>query len=132
MKTLLDTNAYSALMRGRKEVADEIRRAEYVFLSAVVLGELLYGFRDGSRYESNLQQLETFLERPRVSWVPVTRITADRFGRIAAALRLKGKPIPHNDIWVAAHALETGANLLSYDRHFELVDGLAWIPLTYS
>ena len=55
--------------------------------------------------------------------------TADRFGRIAAALGVKSKPIPSNDIWIAAHAMQTGAELLSFDAHFEAVDGLAWSVL---
>jgi len=57
----------------------------------------------------------------------VTLVTADRFGRIAASLRRKGRPLPTNDIWIAAHAMESGADLLSFDRHFEHVEGLAWI-----
>ena len=56
--------------------------------------------------------------------------TADRYARTAAALRAKGRPIPSNDIWIAAHALETGADLVSYDHHFGEVDGLAWIPVS--
>jgi tRNA(fMet)-specific endonuclease VapC len=56
----------------------------------------------------------------------VTLETADRFGRIAAALRRRGTPIPTNDVWIAAHAFESGAELLSFDRHFEQIDGLAW------
>ncbi|HMB69912.1 MAG TPA: PIN domain-containing protein [bacterium] len=57
----------------------------------------------------------------------VTATTADRFGRIAFALREKGGPIPTNDIWIAAHALETGGDLVSFDRHFEAVDGLVLV-----
>jgi tRNA(fMet)-specific endonuclease VapC len=53
-------------------------------------------------------------------------VTADRFGRIAAALRRKGRPLPTNDIWIAAHAMESGAELLSFDQHFDAVDGIAW------
>lgn len=49
------------------------------------------------------------------------------FGRIAAALRRKGRPLPTNDIWIAAHAMECGADLLSFDRHFAEVDGIAWL-----
>ena len=56
----------------------------------------------------------------------MTLTTADRYSRIAAALRTKGRPIPSNDIWIAAHAMETGADLISADRHFEQIDGLAW------
>lgn len=60
-------------------------------------------------------------------FVPVTRTTADRYARIALALKRKGRPIPTNDIWIAAHAMETGADLVSYDEHFAAVDGLVWV-----
>lgn len=130
MRILLDTNAYSALMRGHEEVADRVRRAERVVLSAVVAGELLLGFRLGARLKKSTAELEAFLDNPYVSLVPVTPTTADRFARIAAALRARGRSIPTNDIWIAAHAMETGAELLSFDAHFEAIDGLAWVALT--
>ena len=130
MTILLDTNAYSALLRGHDEVADRVRRAERIVFSAVVAGELLLGFRLGTRLKKNMAQLDAFLENPYVSLVPVTLTTADRFARIAAALRAKGRPIPTNDIWIAAHAMEAGAELLSFDAHFGAVDGLAWVALS--
>jgi tRNA(fMet)-specific endonuclease VapC len=130
MRILLDTNAYSALLRGHDEVADRVRRAEQVVFSTVVAGELLLGFRLGSRLKKNMAELDAFLENPYVSLVPVTLTTADRFARIAAALRAKGRPIPTNDIWIAAHAMEAGAELLSFDAHFEAIDGLAWVALS--
>ena len=130
MRILLDTNAYSALMRGHEEVAERVRRAERVVLSAVVAGELLLGFRLGTRLKKNTAELAAFLDNPYVSLVPVTPTTADRFARIAAALRARGRSIPTNDIWIAAHAMETGAELLSFDAHFEAIDGLAWVALT--
>ncbi len=129
MKLLLDTNAYTALLSGRPQVTERVRRAEKILLSTVVAGELLFGFRNGTRFEENNRRLSAFLENPFVELLPVTLNTADRFGRIAAALRSKGHPIPTNDIWVAAHAMESGADLLSYDQHFSAVEGLAWIPL---
>ena len=130
MKVLLDTNAYSALKRGVDGVVRRVTRAETVFLSTVVAGELLAGFRQGTRLRKNLVELEAFIDNPHVTVVPVSYVTADRFGRIAAALRAKGRPIPTNDIWIAAHAMETGADLLSFDAHFVEVDGLAWIDLS--
>ena len=129
MTILLDTNAYSALLRGHDEVADRVRRAERVVFSTVVAGELLLGFRLGTRLKKNMAELDAFLENPYVSLVSVTLTTADRFARIAAALRVKGRPIPTNDIWIAAHAMEAGAELLSFDGHFGAVDGLAWVAL---
>ncbi len=127
MKVLLDTNAYTALFRGHEGVAARVRRAEQVLLSVVVAGELLFGFRNGSRYEANRTELEDFIASPYVALLLVTLVTSDRFGRIAASLRRKGRPLPTNDIWIAAHAMESGAELLSFDRHFDQVDGIAWV-----
>ena len=129
MKALIDTNAYTALMRGSAAVAKALRQAERVYLSAIVVGELLYGFRSGRRYTENRSQLEAFLANRFVEFLPVTLTTADRFGLISAALKRKGTPIPSNDVWIAAHALETGADLMSFDDHFARVDGLAFIQL---
>ena len=127
MKVLLDTNAYSALMVGDESVARLVRSASVIFLSTVVVGELQAGFRHGSRFERNQQGLESFLSNPFVHVIDVSLTTADRFGRITAALRAKGRPIPTNDIWIAAHALETGSDLVSFDEHFAHVDGLVHV-----
>ena len=129
MRILLDSNAYSHLKRGHRRAAEIVRSSEEVLLSTVVIGELLYGFRQGSRLERNLRELQAFIDNPYVTVASVSFTTADRYARIAAALRSKGRPIPSNDIWIAAHALETGADLVSSDRHFAEIDGLAWMPL---
>jgi tRNA(fMet)-specific endonuclease VapC len=104
-----------------------VRRAEEVLVSTIVAGELLFGFHNGSRYQRNREELEDFLTSPYVALLPVTLVTADRFSRIAASLRRKGKPLPTNDVWIAAHAMESGADLISFDQHFDHVDGIAWI-----
>ena len=94
MRVLLDSNAYSRLMRGDEQTAAVVRGATDILMSAVVIGELLYGFRNGSRFERNADGLRSFLDNPHASIVPVGPITADRYARIAAALRAKGNPIP--------------------------------------
>jgi tRNA(fMet)-specific endonuclease VapC len=127
VNVLLDTNAYSAIASAHPGATDLMRRAESLVFSTVVLGEVLAGFRHGSKLAENLERLRRFVAQPRVTLVPVTWTTADRYSRIYAALRRKGKPIPTNDMWIAAHALETGADLLSFDPHFGHVDGLAWV-----
>jgi tRNA(fMet)-specific endonuclease VapC len=132
MKLLLDTNTYCALMRGHEAVSEYVRGAEKVLVSAVVAGELLAGFHGGAHLSKNLGEFDRFLKSPFVEFVPVSLVTADRFGRIAAVLRRKGTPIPSNDIWLAAHALEYGAELLSFDSHFRHVDGVAWLSLSGS
>jgi len=129
MKRLLDTNAYAALKRGHEGVTRLVRESTELIFSTVVVGELLFGFRNGTRFDRNSKELDELLADARVSLVPVTRTTADRFGRIASSLRRAGTPIPTNDIWIAAHALETGAELVTFDQHFENVRGLpALVP----
>ncbi len=127
MKVLLDTNAYSALVRGHREVVAHVRFAREALMSVIVVGELLQGFRQGDRFEQNTHRLERFLNTRFATLLPVTYATADRFSQIAASLRKRGKPIPSNDMWIAAHALENGAQLLSSDSHFGLIDGLSWL-----
>ena len=127
MRLLLDSNTYSDYMAGDSAVVSLIQDADEVLLSVVVIGEQLFGFRRGSRYEENLAQLRSFLSHPQVSMLPVGETTADRYARILTSLRAKGRPIPTNDVWIAAHAMEAGADLVSRDRHFEHVDGIAWI-----
>ena len=127
---LLDSDAYSGLKRGHPHVAGLVRASERVLFSSVVAGELLYGFRHGSHFDKNLRELREFLDHPYITFLPVTLMTADRYSRIAVSLQRKGRPIPTNDIWIAAHAMETGADLLSFDEHFNHVDGLAWVHLS--
>lgn len=129
MRLLLDTNAYTLLMRGQQQVVQLARAAQELLLSAIVVGELMYGFRRGSRLERNLADLRTFLDNPYTSFVDVGPVTTDRYSRIATALRTRGRPIPTNDVWIAAHAMETGADLVSADRHFEHIDGIVWTPI---
>jgi tRNA(fMet)-specific endonuclease VapC len=129
MRILLDTSAYSALKRGHDGVAALVRGSDAVLFSTIVAGELLYGFRNGTRFASNRRDLDAFLASPFVTLVPVSLTTADRFSRVVLGLEAKSKPIPTNDIWIAAQALETGAELVTLDRHFEWVDGLALAPL---
>lgn len=129
MRVLMDSSAYSQLMRGREQVRRIVRDAEEVLLSAVVLGELLHGFRHGPRYERNVRQMRAFLDNPYVSLVPVGATTSDRYSRIRATLRARRRPLPANVVSIAAHAMETGADLVSADRRLKHVDGIACVRL---
>ena len=123
-RVLLDTNAYVRLMVGDSEALDAVAEAEEVYLSVFVMGELFAGFRGGSRLEENRQILKTFLAKPTVTFVSASAETADIFGEIKDNLRRAGTPVPINDVWIAAHAMETGAVLISYDEHFRHIPGL--------
>ena len=123
-KVVLDTNGYSALLQGDEKVLEAIAKAEIVYMSAIVLGELFAGFRGGNRFGDNRKLLESFLVRPHVALLPVGMETADVFGSVKQQLKEQGSPIPINDVWIASHAMETGAVLVTYDRHFNQVAGL--------
>ena len=124
MKLLLDTSAYVGLRASVPAVTKRISLSDVVLVSPIVLGELMYGFRKGSKFEQNMEVLERFLQHDAVELVPLGKVTADRYSRIVLQLRKASRPIPANDIWIAAQALEHGAELLSADRHFENIDGL--------
>jgi len=121
---LLDTNAYVAFKRGDAEALAILRAANAIGLSAVVVGELLSGFALGNREADNRRELSEFLASPRVMLLPVTEDTAGFYAHVYRQLRCKGKPIPTNDLWIAATALQHGFAVFSHDRHFAEIDGL--------
>jgi tRNA(fMet)-specific endonuclease VapC len=121
---LLDTNAYTDFMLGAEPTVDVIAHADRLHLNSTVLGELLAGFAAGHREARNRAELARFLDSPRVAVLPVTAHTADFYALVDAGLRRKGQPIPINDLWIAASALEHGAALLTRDGHFAHIDGL--------
>jgi tRNA(fMet)-specific endonuclease VapC len=120
----LDTNAYVAFKRNEAEVLAVLRIAPEILLSATVVGELLAGFAFGSREANNRSELGEFIAALNVRVAPVTEATADNYALVYAALRKRGKPIPTNDLWIAASALEHGAALLTFDAHFAAFEGL--------
>ena len=124
VKILLDTSAYVGFKRNAVETVEIIVKAELIVFSPVVLGELMFGFRNGSRFKKNMADLNRFLEHEVVDLAPIGEITSDRYSRIAAQLRLQGTPIPTNDIWIAAQAMEHGAELITSDKHFYKISGL--------
>lgn len=117
----LDTSAYSALLRGHPGVAQTLRRPETILVCPIVLGELRAGFRIGTQAARNEELLQSFLATPRVRTVPIDDETADRYAVIQPALRRAGTPIPTNDIWIAASAMQHGSGVVTTDPHFEHV-----------
>jgi tRNA(fMet)-specific endonuclease VapC len=118
MRALLDTSAYSAFMRGHPDVQQALREADEICLTPIVLGELRAGFRHGKRRQKNEAELRTMLASPRVKVVDVDAETADRYAAILNSLWDSGTPIPTNDIWIAASAMQHGLRILTTDPHF--------------
>ena len=115
---MLDTSGYSALLRGNKRVLELLQEADRIFISPVILGELLSGFMAGSNERKNRAMLDDFLASPRVSLVGLDDETAERYAVIVTHLRSKGTPIPTNDLWIAASAMQHGFKVITSDNHF--------------
>ena len=126
MKIVLDTSAYVGFKCNEVEMVEFIVRSEMILFSPVILGELMLGFRNGTRFKENMDDLNRFLDHEAVELVQIGKITSDRYSRIAAQLKQQGTPIPTNDIWIAAQTMEHGAELITSDQHFERVSGLVY------
>jgi len=93
-------------------------------MSIFVLGELYAGFAGGTKERGNKDTLNRFLLKPSVKILNATSETAEVFGIVKQDLKKAGTPSPINDGWIAAHALETGSTLVTYDGHFKKIAGL--------
>lgn len=130
MKIIIDTSAYVSFKRNEADIVDCIVSADLVLLSPIVLGELMFGFRNGTRFKENMDDLNSFLQHEVVELALIGKITSDRFSRIAEQLKRQGTPIPTNDIWIAAQTMEHGAELITTDQHFEKINGLVYTIFT--
>lgn len=120
----LDTCEYAAFKHGDTLAMDRIARADRIVVPLPVLAELRVGFRGGEREGRNLDELESFFSSSRVEVPPMTEQTAILYAEVFGTLKRKGTPIPINDVWIAAVALEQGAILYSRDANFSLIEGL--------
>ena len=117
----LDTSAYSHFRRGEPRVVAHVDRAQWIGVPSIVLGELWAGFLSGIRAEENEAQLGEFLAHPVVEVVPTDASVARIYGEIFADLRKRGRPLPTNDLWIAATAVRAGAVVLTFDTQFEAI-----------
>ena len=124
---VLDTNIVIAIFAKEAVVQASLANATEVFIASIVLGELYYGAYKSSRVTENVAKINEFAANNSVL-VCDTR-TAEEYGQIKNGLRAKGRPIPENDIWIAALAKQYGLKLVTRDGHFGEVNGLtieAW------
>ncbi len=117
----LDRSAYSRFQRGDARVVELVDTAEWIGVPAIVIGELLVGFRLGRARDRNERHVQTFLSHPAVDVLTVDEATSQHYADIVIDLRRHGKPLPTNDIWIAASAASVGAMVLSYDEHFDAI-----------
>ena len=124
---LIDTNIYSYALRGDDDVVEVLRKSEQIGISVISIGELLSGFKGGGREKKNREELEIFLDSPRVVVYPVDEDTSEFYAEIINNLREIGKPVPTNDIWIAAIAFQNGLKLFTKDIHFKTIPGLSLV-----
>jgi tRNA(fMet)-specific endonuclease VapC len=116
---LLDTSAYSGLLRGHEDINECIRHADAVYLNPIVLGELRAGFGAGERARKNEDYLRRFLASPRVAVLTIDEETSERYASILNSLWAAATPVPTNHIWIAASAMQHGLPVLTMDAHFQ-------------
>jgi tRNA(fMet)-specific endonuclease VapC len=120
---LLDTNIVIAFFAREPGIVQAVSIAGQVSVPIIVLGELYFGAHGSGRVAANLAQIEVLTRRTAI--VPCDADTAEHYGRIKQDLRARGRPLPENDIWIAAVALQHNLTLVSRDRHFAEVGDLS-------
>lgn len=121
-KCLLDTNIVIALFADESEIKENLAKTDEVFIASIVIGELFFGARKSARSKENIARIDEFVENNIVLGCDAG--TASFYGEIKNALRLKGHPIPENDIWIAAIALQRDLTLITRDAHFSEIENL--------
>jgi len=124
----IDTNIYSSFKTNDQRVVETFRNCDLIGVDVTVIAELFFGFSMGAREMKNRQELEAFLNSPRVKVLLHDLETADYYALVVKRLKAKGRPIPTNDIWIAANAMKNGLALYSFDKHFEEIEGLLLLP----
>lgn len=123
MKLVVDTNIYCDYAEGVSQTVDIVATVgQQLYIPAIVIGELSYGFLKGSRRIANEQKLDEVIQLLEIQIIDVTRSVASKYGLIYLSLVQKGKKIPLNDVWIAACCMEVGGTLLTRDQHFNHVD----------
>lgn len=124
VRIAIDTNRLTDLFRGDAKLGEEIGACEQVWLPVIVLGEIRAGFLGGSHHGRNEGLLRQFLAKPTVGVLLPDRETADHYARLFVQLKRAGTPVPDNDLWIAALALQHDLVLITRDRHFEKIPQL--------
>lgn len=123
MKLVLDTNVYCDYAEGLPGVVDVIATmGDIIFLPAIVIGELSFGFIKGNKQAYNEKKLHHIIDRLKIIIINVDENVAQKYASIYLSLVKKGNKIPLNDVWISACCMEVGGTLLTRDKHFKLVD----------
>ncbi|MCB0597628.1 MAG: type II toxin-antitoxin system VapC family toxin [Lewinellaceae bacterium] len=123
----LDTNAAIDLLNGKSEVTELLKGFDLIFLPVTVVGELLFGAKNSSRKKENLLNFRNFIESCEV--LDTNGLIAEEYSDIRMNLKEKGRPIPENDIWIAAICRSNSIPIITRDKHFKLIENLEVLEL---
>lgn len=115
---LLDTSAYSNMVRGHKEVADIVRSADEIYISLVTIAELEYGFACGSRTSENQMLLLRFSSSRKVKTLIPDHYTVSKFARIGKKMKENGVIMAHHDLWLVSQAVQNNLIFVTFDKDF--------------
>ncbi len=118
---MLDTNVLINIFHDPDSFLDELSDYEQVLLPSIVIGEFRAGLSSGKRDKMIEKMFSDYLKNPAVKVISLSEKTARYYATVFRELKAKGHPIPQNDIWIAAAALECGAPLFTYDSHFSAI-----------
>jgi tRNA(fMet)-specific endonuclease VapC len=121
---ILDTNIVIAIFSGETSIKEHLLKADEVFISSTVLGELFFGAFKSKLSKTNLKRISDFADS--ISILICDKDTAYQYGIVKNKLLEKGKPIPENDIWIAAVAMQNNLILVTRDNHFSEIDDLKY------
>lgn len=124
MRVALDTKRLTDLFQGDSDLASRLASCEEVWIPLIVLAEIKAGFLGGSQQHRNEVLLRTFLGKRTVSVLLPGRETAEHYARLFVQLKRAGTPVPDNDLWIAALALEHDLVLITRDQHFKKIPQL--------
>jgi predicted nucleic acid-binding protein len=121
---LIDTNAYAEFFRGNEKVKLVLENCKEIILCPIVEGELKSGFINGNQLEKNLREFNLFIDVDKVSRITIDNKVSDFYSDIITVLRKRGTPIPTNDIWICACAKAYNLPVLTFDKHFNNIEGI--------
>ena len=124
VRVALDTNRLTDLFQGDAELAEFLATCDEVWIPLIVLAEIKAGFYGGTQHHRNEVLLRKFMAKPTVEVLLPGRETAEQYARLFVQLKRAGTPVPDNDLWIAALALENDLTLITRDRHFDNIPQL--------
>ena len=124
-KVALDTNIVIDILNGKMETSEKIKEYQIIYLPVTVCGELLFGAKNSSKRQQNEPKFQAFIQQCQI--LEIHEVIAETYAEVRKKLKDKGRPLPENDIWIAATCLANDIPLMSHDKHFKEIEELQLI-----